>query len=705
MNNNTIETVLTERKTVNQTKTLTGSGGQVITHQAPTFVVSVTDGVYVTLDAGPIYVIYNNLFGGLDRYSERYWPEYQFTQKACEPTTTSLWRWQPPKNATKDWTSFIATYTEGNLPKITAKNLEFALPSKAIEYLKKESVIISQYRSSDIATCSVGRVTKTKSIEPLPTPAVPMAPMPPYLSNIDTADHSPTIPLLSPSTGTFLSTTYDTTSVHITVRGCLRCQDTTVNDLDVPTNKIAVPSITPSATPHDSGNKPTPIALGQSAGVATKPASGNTQPAPDIPGMVHQTPHATTTPGVTIGGVVFPINVPRPTWNNNDQNQPPPIIVIGQETFTPGQTKTLNGVPVVAPLDDSGAVIVVGGSTLSLNPVATAGLPVIAIGGGTVEANPQGEFVFGAVTLKAGGSPIVVNGNTVSLGSNGIAIVDGVTQTISNAPVPTPVPVLTVGDQIVSATVVGGSPVFVIAPGKTLGAGSTLIADGTTYGVPADAQGPTLVINGQTSIMDAGQLAIPHGDGHPITAQVNGGVTAYVLAPGQTLTPGGVVTVSGTAYSLPADGLGAFVVVNGVTSTIANGAGITTAPALVVNGVTYTYTVRDGTTEYILAKGTTLALGGAVVIDGTTYSLDKSGTALVINGRTSTISNLPKSTSATTTGSSSSSTTTTRNAGDLIASGIGESSKHRGAAGYGTGIDKWVENFVIGVAGWLFMLL
>jgi len=249
----------------------------------------------------------------------------------------------------------------------------------------------------------------------------------------------------------------------------------------------------------------------------------------------------------------------------------------------------------------------------------------------------------------------------------------------------------------------------VIAPGKSLGAGSTLIVDGTTYGVPASAQGPTLVINGQTSIMEAGQLTIPHGDGHPITVQVNGGVTAYVLAPGQTLTPGGVVTVSGTTYSFPADGLGAFVVVNGVTSTIANGAGTTAAPALVVNGVTYTYTVRDGTTEYILAKGTTLALGGAVVIDGTTYSLDKSGTALVINGQTSTISNLPKSTSVTTTGSSSSSssssTTTTRNAGDLIASGIGESSKHRGTAGYGTGIDKWVENLVIGVAGWLFMLL
>jgi len=420
--------------------------------------------------------------------------------------------------------------------------------------------------------------------------------------------------------------------------------------------------------------------------------------------MAHQTPQATTTPSVIIGGVVFPISVPRPTGNDNGQN-PRPIVVIGQETFTPGQTKTINGVPVVAPPDDSGAVIVVGGSTVFLSPAATPGPPIITIGGGTVAANPQGEFVLGPVTLKPGAAPIVVNGNTVSLGLNGIAIVNGVTQTISNAPAPTPIPALTVGDQTVSATVVGVAPVFVIGSGQTLGAGSTLVADGTTYGMPVNAQGPTIVINGQTSILSAGQSAITLGNGLAITAQANSGMTAYVLAPGQTLTPGGIVTVSGTTYALPVDGLGTVVVINGVTSTIPNGAGITAAPALTVNGVTYTYAVRDGTTEYVLGKGTTLALGGTVVIDGTTYSLDKSGTALVVNGQTSTISSLPKSTSATTTGASSSSTTTSRNAGDLIASGIGETSKHRGAAGGGTGIDKWFENLIIGAAGWLMLLL
>ncbi|RMZ71054.1 ca2+-modulated nonselective cation channel polycystin [Pyrenophora seminiperda CCB06] len=704
MNNNTIETVLTERRTVNQTKILTMSDGQIISHQTPTFVVSVTDGVHVTLDAGPTYVIYNNVLGALDHYSERYWPKYEWTEKGCNPTATSLLKWQPPKNATKDWTSFIGTYTEGDLPKSTAATQAFALPSKAIEYLKQQPVIISQYHGSDIATCSVSKPAPSKSFDAQPTPEMPQ--LPGQISNIDTGDQSTTIPIYeTPYTSTFLSTTYDTTSVHVTVRGCLRCQDTSVNGLDVPPNKVDISTPTPPGLLHYSGNKPTPVKPDQPAEITKQPTPGDARPVPAIPDGAHQTPQVTTTSSVTIGGVVFPIYVPRPTWHDDTDQNSPPIIVIGQETFTPGQTKTVNGVPVVAPPDNSGAVIVVGGNTIPLNPAVTPSPLVITIGGGTVAANPQGEFVFGPVTLKSGGPPIVVNGNTISLGSNGIAIVNGVTQTISNAPVPTPIPALTVGGQNVPATVVGGSPVFVIAPGKTVSAGSTIIVDGTTYGVPTNVQGPTIVINGKTSILSAGQSAITQANGLAITAQVNSGVTAYVLAPGQTLTPGGIIAVSGTTYSLPADGLGSVVVISGVTSTIPNGTGITTASALTINGVTYTYNVRDGTTEYILAKGTTLALGGTVVVDGTTYSLDKSGTALVINGQTSALTNLPKSTSATTTSSGSSSATTSRNAGDLIASGIGESSKHRGGAGCGTGIDKWVESLFIGVAGWLILLL
>jgi hypothetical protein len=226
--------------------------------------------------------------------------------------------------------------------------------------------------------------------------------------------------------------------------------------------------------------------------------------------------------------------------------------------------------------------------------------------------------------------------------------------------------------------------------------------------MPADSHGSTIVVNGQTSVLGAGQSFLTLTGGRSITAQVVSGTTAYILAPGQTLTPGGVLTVSGTTFSMPAGASGSLVVINGVTSTLPAEAGIITAgPALTINGMTYSYTVRDGTTEYVLGEGTTLAPGFAVKIDGTTYSLDEAGTALIVNGQTSTIPNLPKSTSATTTTTNTTpgSTTNSRNAGDIIASGIGESSRAVGVSTYSGGFDKWVESLVIGAAGWLAMLL
>jgi hypothetical protein len=426
----------------------------------------------------------------------------------------------------------------------------------------------------------------------------------------------------------------------------------------------------------------------------------------------HGNSGATTTRSVTIGGVVFPVNTPKPTQaepdrpnDNNNNNPVPVVIIIGSETLTQGQTKTINGVPVVVPTDGGGTRIVVDGSTVPFNPATTQGLPVLVVGEGTVVANSRGEYVLGTETLKPGGPAITINGNTVSMAPNGMAIVNGATQTIAKVPAPTGAPALTVGSQAISATVVGGSTVFVVAPGQTLSAGSTLVVDGTTYSMPTEGQGSTIVVNGQTSVLGAGQSVITLQGGRPVTAQIISGTTAYVLGPDQTLTPGGVLTISGTTYSMPTSASGSVIVVNGITSTLAAGNGITAAPELTINGVTYTHTVRDGTTEYVLNDGTTLVPGSSVVIDGTTYSLDSQGTALVINGQTSTVPKLPKSNSASTTRSASSSTTTSRDAGDLIASGIGETSKAVGVPTHVGGFDKWVESLVVGAAGWLVLLL
>jgi hypothetical protein len=130
---------------------------------------------------------------------------------------------------------------------------------------------------------------------------------------------------------------------------------------------------------------------------------------------------------------------------------------------------------------------------------------------------------------------------------------------------------------------------------------------------------------------------------------------------------------------------------------------------LTIDGQTYTHTVRDGTTEYVIGEGTTLAPGGVVTVDGTTYSLDERGTALIINGRTSSIphASVPASNSAstTTTASVRRVVATSGASDDESSSSAAETSEGAGARTHGNGFEHWMENLVIGVVGWLVMLM
>ncbi|KAF2263391.1 hypothetical protein CC78DRAFT_432715, partial [Lojkania enalia] len=127
---------------------------------------------------------------------------------------------------------------------------------------------------------------------------------------------------------------------------------------------------------------------------------------------------------------------------------------------------------------------------------------------------------------------------------------------------------ITVNGHTVSATVIGGSTGFVIAPGQTLTPGGVLTVDGTTFSLPADSSGSTIVVNGVTSTLQAQGNPVLTLDSQSVTATVIDGTTQFILAPGQTLTPGGIITVDGTTFSLPTDGSGSTIVVNGVTSTL-----------------------------------------------------------------------------------------------------------------------------------------
>ena len=685
IHNSTIDGSTIEIKTINQTRTVV-SNEVPITLSTPYFLITPTPGVILTVDAGPTYVMYPSLFGGLDRYTSEVYTAFDITLTECGPMPTQLKNWQPVE--TSDWSLFVETFKDG-APQPTETNLPVPIPTNASAYLRNNLAIRSQFNGSDIATCTLHRTNGGIALPTtLPNPVFTFISNPlPIAPSRTMATDPQAFPTMAPPlfttlpASTYLSTTYDYTSSHVTRAGCLRCPDaspsrpadTNVNDNSDQKPNEQQPSYTPIPPPKPPTDRP-----------------ADPQPPQNEPGR-----------DVTIGDTVVNVRPTNPVQNPDrpqEQNQDrPPLVIVGTNTLTQGQSTVINGVPVVVPVDGGGSRIVIGGTTIPINAAPT-GPPVLTVGQNTITANPQGQFVVGTQTLQPGGPAIIVDGSTLSLGPSGsIAIVNGVTQTLANAPFITAPPVLTAGDKAITATVIGGSTQFVFG-GQTLAPGAAITVDGTTFSMPADGQGRTIIVNGATSTFAPGQSVLPIGN-QGVTATVQDGTTAFIFGPGQTLTPGGVVTVSGTTFSMPASGAGSVVVINGVTTTLGRGP-VTAAPALTVDGKTYSATVRDGTTEYVLGQGTTLRPGQAITVSGTTYSLDSSGTALIINGKTSTIPRTPASNSASTTRTSG------RDVGNFVWSGIGGGSTSKGGAAqiHAGGLDKWAEGMLIGVAGWLMML-
>jgi hypothetical protein len=801
INNSTVDAVVTEVKTVNQTKTV---AGWITDTKAEFNVYLPTPGLDLTLDVGPTYVIYTSLYGGPDvevtstAQNNATDGNLLPTQGTCKPHVSRLQGFIP--TGTADWNFFIQTFANGSTPKPNIYNSPVAVPTKLKSFLAQDQDLQVYFQGADIATCSeagseflVGDPSRTLFEPPPAPPSAPAAtPEKPTATATRPATTSFTFapPAFSsiPGTNTFLSTTFVSTSKYITKLGCLRC-DTNAHDRpEAPNtntdniNGDPAPSKGPDPktddTPQSNGNTQ---GQPQNTPVVPNPGVKVTQSIPDfISSVISDNPDLTRRPEqptappqtITIGDSVVTVK-PQPT----DQGQPgrpsnaPTMVIIGTQTVTIGQTTTINGVPVVVPTAGGGSTIIVGDKTIDITPgITPAPMPVLTVGHNTITANPQGQFVVGTQTLQRGGPIVVIDGHTLTLGPNGkIAIWNSDTQTLATmvggqpavtfgghqvtaqvvggttqfvlgdktlAPGGSAVtidgttfslppgfqgtsivingatqrlspglPVLTLSNSPVTAVAADGTTAFVLAPGQTLTPGGSLVVDGTTYSLPVSGGASTILINGVTSLLSPSPLPVlPVGVDH-VTGTITHGTTAFIFGPDVTLTPDGVVTVSGTTISYPASASGSVVVINGVTSTLGSGADIsiiTAAPSIVVDGKTLTATVRDGTTEYVLNAGTTLLPGGQVIVSGTTYSLAPGGTAVVVDGKTSLLSSAPASNSA----GATTSTTSERGAGDFIASGIGETSKSRGGASWAhSGVDKWLESLVMGLAGWLLWLL
>jgi hypothetical protein len=350
--------------------------------------------------------------------------------------------------------------------------------------------------------------------------------------------------------------------------------------------------------------------------------------------------------------------------------RPPPVLTIGSATLTPnaatqffitpGQTLTPGGIATidgtVVSLAPSASFVVIGGSTQVLptgaaSPLVVTSPPRIVVGGSTVTAQsaqpgpgnrnnqdnskPGPTFVVSGQTLAPGAPAITVSGTTLSLAPSGSAlIINGVTSTLATPAPPTIMPTtLTIGNEIFSPLHSAERPIVVA--GQTLAPGGPAITiSGTILSLAPSAS--FVVVNGATSnIANPAAPTITVGGGVFSAAQASS-APIFVIG-GQSLAPGGsAITVSGTTLSLAPSA--AFVVVNGVISTIASPTVLTIPPpTITIGNEVFSALPESSGLSFVIGDHTLLPGSPAVIVSGTTLSLALSASFVVINGVTSTL--------------------------------------------------------------------
>jgi len=341
--------------------------------------------------------------------------------------------------------------------------------------------------------------------------------------------------------------------------------------------------------------------------------------------------------------------------------------VVGGQTLAVGGTITLDSGPSATTLalqtDAAGNSILVSNGHSSIIPAAAAGVTSLVVNGQTITPGPVPTnslgFVVAGQTLTLGGVITLGSGpsaTTLALQTDfeghTFIVSNGVSSKIA-APTSRIDPLTIDGKTISATSLPSGGTGFVIA-GQTLTPGGVItLSSGpsaTILSLTTDATGNTvLVSNGHTSAVSPAPITSITINGQTITANrlPTGGI-GFVVS-GQTLTLGGSITDSGTAYTLTTDAAGHTVLAsNGHVSLLP---GQAPAGALTINGQVFMPTSLSSAkgTGYII-NGQTLTVGGAVTISGTAYALttDSDGrTVLVSDGHTLMI---PDSAAASTTG-------------------------------------------------------
>jgi len=211
----------------------------------------------------------------------------------------------------------------------------------------------------------------------------------------------------------------------------------------------------------------------------------------------------------------------------------------------------------------SAQTLTMGSNDLAIASVANAQPDgVLAAAGATVTAStvpgPSGQVVVGSTTLSVGGSAVVTNGWTISEASGALVMVQsGTTVAFSALPVESN-SILTAGDATITASGVPGQPNEVIVDGTTLSVGgSALINDSETI---SDGSSGLVMIQSGTAVAfnrvpTEGNSVLTAGD-VTITASAVSGHPNEVTVDGTTLSVGGSALVTnGRMNSDGTDGL------------------------------------------------------------------------------------------------------------------------------------------------------
>ncbi|MCJ1403421.1 hypothetical protein MMC11_006644 [Xylographa trunciseda] len=331
------------------------------------------------------------------------------------------------------------------------------------------------------------------------------------------------------------------------------------------------------------------------------------EPAPNLdPSPTSLSPTLVAAADPASGVPSIPVQTPRPT----------------NTIFSPETATNMIGNPksssfAVAALPSSTPVIVNQPSSAGRQSVSVQQPPtVVTLNGQTITADASSAFIVGSQTLTPGGI-ITLSGTPVSLPSSGGYIIQG-SSTIPLIPTAPPLPLALT---YVGNTYAADPITALIIEGKTLIPGGVITLSGTPISLPISA---SYIIQGTKTI----PLYDPTPSRPPIltlggSIYTANALTGFTIA-GQTLSPGGVITFSGTPFSLATNG--GYLIQGSSTLLLAS-----VAPEILTLG-TALYTANSASA--FLIAGQTLTPGGLLTIAGTTISLDGAATAAVVGSST-----------------------------------------------------------------------